>query len=121
MSDVSLYEHASWIWISAAVLVSLLVLVLRRLVLSPLAGVPGPKIAASTAWYEFYWDCPRKGHYMFKIEEMHRQYGLNPNPALPFAFDRHPPPDLHGERKLTERLNRPHCSYQSLGGPYQRP
>ena len=59
---------------------SLLVLVLRRLVLSPLAGVPGPKIAALTAWYEFYWDCPRKGHYMFKIEEMHRQYGLRPYP-----------------------------------------
>ena len=50
-------------------------LALYRLVLHPLAAVPGPKIAALTAWYEFYWDCPRKGQYSFRIQEMHRQYG----------------------------------------------
>ncbi|KAL1988147.1 hypothetical protein VTN96DRAFT_677 [Rasamsonia emersonii] len=54
---------------------TLLLVAVYRLLLSPLAGVPGPKIAALTAWYEFYWDCPRQGHYMFKIEEMHQKYG----------------------------------------------
>lgn len=61
---------------------TLLLVAVYRLLLSPLAGVPGPKIAALTAWYEFYWDCPRQGHYMFKIEEMHQKYGLSP-PATP--------------------------------------
>ncbi|CRG85278.1 Trichodiene oxygenase [Talaromyces islandicus] len=51
------------------------VLALYHLFFSPLAAVPGPRLAAATAWYEFYWDCPRKGHYMFKIEQMHREYG----------------------------------------------
>lgn len=52
-------------------------LALYRLFFSPLAAIPGPRLAAATAWYEFYWDCPRKGHYMFKIEQMHREYGIS--------------------------------------------
>jgi hypothetical protein len=52
-----------------------LALVTYRLVLSPLAGVPGPKIAAATAWYEFYWDCAQQGRFLFKIQDMHRRYG----------------------------------------------
>ncbi|KAF2190227.1 putative cytochrome P450 [Zopfia rhizophila CBS 207.26] len=40
-----------------------------------LSSIPGPRIAALTSWYEFWWNCPKKGRYMFKIEEMHQQYG----------------------------------------------
>lgn len=47
-----------------------------RLALSPLAGFPGPKLAAMTDLYEFYFDFFRNGTYIFEIEKMHRNYGL---------------------------------------------
>jgi hypothetical protein len=72
---------ASLVWgclsLLAAAVAWLGLLALYRLFFSPLAAIPGPRLAAATAWYEFYWDCPRKGHYMFKIEQMHREYGIS--------------------------------------------
>ena len=50
-------------------------LAVYRLLLSPLAGFPGPKIAAATGWYEFYYDFWRNGKYIFEIEKMHQKYG----------------------------------------------
>ena len=47
-----------------------------RLVFSPLAGFPGPKLAAMTDLYEFYFDFFRNGIYIFEIEKMHHKYGL---------------------------------------------
>ena len=46
-----------------------------RLWLSPLAHFPGPKLAALTMWYEFYYDSFLGGQYTFRIAEMHRKYG----------------------------------------------
>lgn len=46
-----------------------------RLVFSPLAKFPGPKIAAASGWYEFYHDCWRNGKYIFEIERLHKIYG----------------------------------------------
>jgi hypothetical protein len=46
-----------------------------RLYFSPLSKFPGPKLAAATLWYEFYYDAIRKGRYTFKIMELHRTYG----------------------------------------------
>lgn len=48
---------------------------IHRLYLSPIAGFPGPKLAALTYWYETYYDIFRKGKYVFEIEDMHRKYG----------------------------------------------
>ena len=48
---------------------------LYRLYLSPIAGFPGPKLAALTSWYEAYYDIIGKGSYIFEIEKMHRKYG----------------------------------------------
>lgn len=46
-----------------------------RLYLSPIAKFPGPKLAALTLWYEFYYDVVRGGQYGFKIADLHDQYG----------------------------------------------
>lgn len=47
-----------------------------RLTFDPLAKFPGPKIAAVTFWYEFYYDWWCQGQYVFEIEKMHRKYGI---------------------------------------------
>jgi hypothetical protein len=48
----------------------------------PLAKFPGPKLAAATLWYEFYYDVILQGRYTFKIKELHEKYGIHP----PFSF-----------------------------------
>ncbi|KAJ5084943.1 hypothetical protein NUU61_009522 [Penicillium alfredii] len=50
-------------------------LAIDRLWLSPIAHFPGPKLAALTMWYEFYYDSFLEGQYTFRIAEMHRKYG----------------------------------------------
>lgn len=52
-----------------------------RLWLSPIASFPGPKLAALTGWYEFYYDVIFNGSYLYKIEEMHRQFGEELTPG----------------------------------------
>ena len=47
-----------------------------RLYFSPLADIPGPRLAALTLWYEFYHDFLRKGKYLWVIAEMHAKYGM---------------------------------------------
>ena len=46
-----------------------------RLYFSPLAKFPGPKLAALTLWYEYYYDVVKRGKYTWKIAELHKQYG----------------------------------------------
>ncbi|MCJ1386979.1 hypothetical protein MMC17_010108 [Xylographa soralifera] len=46
-----------------------------RLYLSPLARIPGPKLAALTSWYEFYYDVVQPAKFCWKIKELHEQYG----------------------------------------------
>ncbi|KAL2859925.1 uncharacterized protein BJX67DRAFT_386495 [Aspergillus lucknowensis] len=50
-------------------------LIVHRLLLSPVAGFPWPKLAAVTNWYELYYDVVKKGKYVFEIEKMHDSYG----------------------------------------------
>ncbi|OCK77493.1 putative cytochrome P450 [Lepidopterella palustris CBS 459.81] len=58
-------------------------LVIQRLVLSPVAKFPGPKLAAATFWYEFYFDVVKRGSYFREIAKMHQKYGpvvrINPH------------------------------------------
>lgn len=46
-----------------------------RLYLSPVSKFPGPRLAALTFWYEFYYDVVKRGQYTWKIRDLHRQYG----------------------------------------------
>ncbi|KAK2733102.1 hypothetical protein FQN57_002313 [Myotisia sp. PD_48] len=41
----------------------------------PLARFPGPKLAALSSAYAFYYDCILGGKFVFKIQELHEQYG----------------------------------------------
>lgn len=50
-------------------------LVIYRLHFSPLAKFPGPRLAAASLWYEFYYDVIKEGRYTWKIRELHDKYG----------------------------------------------
>ena len=79
--DWQLHEHgfsytflfamytAAWLLFSTSV-------VIYRLFFSPLAGFPGPWLAAATFGYEFCYDIwPHQFRYMWKIRELHQRYG----------------------------------------------
>ncbi|KAK0112469.1 hypothetical protein ONS96_001706 [Cadophora gregata f. sp. sojae] len=54
---------------------SLISLAIYRLYFSPLAKFPGPKLAAVTSLYHFYYDVILGGQYIWEIEKMHQKYG----------------------------------------------
>lgn len=70
-------QHESWATVAmvAAACLYVVVGIVYRMVLSPLAKFPGPKLAAVTLWYEFYYDVIKQGQYTFKIRELHKKYG----------------------------------------------
>ncbi|KAF2969426.1 hypothetical protein GQX73_g4121 [Xylaria multiplex] len=67
----------------ASVLIYLTSQAIYRLHFSPLSSIPGPKLAALTYWYEFYYDGYQGGKYTFKIKEFHEKHGpivrINPH------------------------------------------
>jgi hypothetical protein len=50
-------------------------IVIYRLYLSPIAHFPGPRLAALTVMYEFYWEAICNGQFTFHIGELHKKYG----------------------------------------------
>lgn len=53
----------------------LLALSICSLYFSPIVHFPGPKTAALTLWYEFYFDGILQGRYTWEIKRMHDRYG----------------------------------------------
>jgi len=68
----------SWSNFAGAIVVYYGTLFFYRLFSHPLAGFPGPKLAAISRWYEGYYDLVLGGQYTLKIRELHGQYGANP-------------------------------------------
>jgi hypothetical protein len=56
-------------------IIYLLGLALFRLYFSPIARFPGPKLAALTRWYEFYYEVVLRGKFSDHITELHKTYG----------------------------------------------
>ncbi|RDA90222.1 hypothetical protein CP533_1074 [Ophiocordyceps camponoti-saundersi (nom. inval.)] len=54
-----------------------------NLYLHPLRGFPGPKLAAASRLYEFWYDVVKDGQYLWKIERLHEEYGpiIRVNPS----------------------------------------
>ncbi|GAD93455.1 benzoate 4-monooxygenase cytochrome P450 [Paecilomyces variotii No. 5] len=46
-----------------------------RIYLCPWSRFPGPKLAALSSWYEWYWEVHRKGKLTGHLEELHNLYG----------------------------------------------
>lgn len=57
---------------------------IRRLCLSPIACIPGPKLAALTQYYETYYDLISGGggNFTRRIKKMHDDYGMLTKPAI---------------------------------------
>lgn len=56
----------------------ILALTIFRVFFSNLARFPGPRLAAATYWYEFYYDAwPHQGQYEWKIRDLHARYGAS--------------------------------------------
>ena len=61
----------------AVALIHSIATILYRLFFHPLRRFPGPKLAAASKWYEFYFDILKRpgGTFMHEIERMHTIYG----------------------------------------------
>ncbi|KAE8325999.1 cytochrome P450 [Aspergillus sergii] len=67
---------SSRLWIGLAGLITFLIVIsFYRLYSHPLRNIPGPKLAAATHLYEWYYDLFLGGRYLFEIERMHERYG----------------------------------------------
>ena len=58
-----------------AIPIALCLLIIHRLYFHPLSKFPGPKLAAISSLYEFYFNVVKGGRYIWEIQQMHQQYG----------------------------------------------
>ncbi|KAJ2983507.1 hypothetical protein NUW58_g6236 [Xylaria curta] len=69
-------DFASYAWpILASLVAYALYTAIWRIYLSPIAHIPGSRLAALTRLYEMYYDAWLGGQYTFKIIELHKKYG----------------------------------------------
>ena len=63
------------LYTTLASLLYLTTLAIYRLYLCPQSRFPGPRLAALTYWYEYYYDVHLGGKFIFHIAALHEQYG----------------------------------------------
>lgn len=76
---MALLSSITWAGLAAIFLLFALTyyvaLIVYRLWFHPIANFPGPLLARTTFWYEFYYSYIRVGAYYLKVKEMHEKYG----------------------------------------------
>jgi len=81
MVSLGLLVAGGWVVYLAA-------LAIYRLYISPIAKFPGPKLAALSRWYEFYYEVVLRGQFTFHIQDLHKKYGLLSDPkGMPVVAD----------------------------------
>ncbi|KAF2664973.1 cytochrome P450 [Microthyrium microscopicum] len=77
------YELWSTIGVCLFLVAFPIVTTLYSYMTSPIRNIPGPRLAALTRWYEFYYNAIKSFQYAQKVAELHEQYGpivrINPN------------------------------------------
>jgi len=59
------------------------VVIIHRLYFSQYAKFPGPKLAALTYGYMFYYDViSGQGQYIYKIKQLHEEYSMSPTQSF---------------------------------------
>ena len=74
--DALLKKITVW-FVTVTVVLALWVVstIIYRYALHPLAAFPGPRLAAITYWYEFYYDIGLGRQYTYKLRELNQEYG----------------------------------------------
>lgn len=59
-----------------ALLLYLISKAVYRVYFHPLKNIPGPKLAAITSFYEFYFNVIKRGTFIWHLEGLHEIYGM---------------------------------------------
>lgn len=80
-------------------LLYLVIVCVRRVYFHPLSQFPGPRLAAVTRWYEFYFDIIKGGIFSKQFPALHQKYGT----LIPFVAT--------SDSSLANHMIRTNCSY----------
>lgn len=75
---ISLHQFPLYIGVASVLgltIAGAMALVMHRLYLHPLSAFPGPIFAATTGWYETYYEVYLGGKLVEKLEALHKLYG----------------------------------------------
>ena len=63
------------VWVVGGLLAYRLAISVYRLYFHPLRKIPGPKLAAMTTAYQFYYEIIKQGTFIWHLEKLHEIYG----------------------------------------------
>jgi hypothetical protein len=63
------------VWGVGGLLIYLITKAIYRLYFHPLRNIPGPKLAAVSSAYEFYFNVIKRGTFIWHLEGLHETYG----------------------------------------------